>query len=229
MSILYYRMDLWPKDLGRARKIQELLSKKVKIVPLHSDPKYVCGLDAAYGRASVYGCASLFELPEIAPVEDCIGTAPLDFPYVPSFLGFREGRALIKAVKGLRRRPDVILFDGHGIAHPSFLGIASHIGVLLGIPSIGCAKENLVGAYMEPGQDEGSHSPIVHGERIVGVALRTRLRVRPIFVSPGHLVDLPCSIELILKCTKGYRLPEPIRRAHRLSKIYASKFEASPR
>lgn len=212
-------MDLWPKDLEGARRVQKLLKERVRLVPLRS-PKYVCGVDASYSGQFIYCCASVFTFPELVPVEDAFFGTTVEFPYVPSFLGFREGKALVEALRRLKRRPDVVILDGHGLAHPSLFGIASQVGVVLEVPTIGCAKENLVGTYVEPERPAGSYSPIVYEGRIVGAALRTRCNTRPIFVSPGHLSDLASALSLIVRCTKGFRLPEPIRRAHHLSKMY---------
>jgi deoxyribonuclease V len=140
------------------------------------------------------------------------------FPYIPGLLSFREGPALVKALAKLTVQPDMVLFDGQGIAHPRRLGIASHIGVLLGIPTIGCAKSRLVGEYSEPHVQKGSCSPLRHKGVTVGTALRTRSHIQPVFVSPGHLVDIDTSVQVVLECTGKYRIPEPLRRADMFSK-----------
>jgi deoxyribonuclease V len=140
------------------------------------------------------------------------------FPYVPGFLTFREGPVLIKVIKKLSIKPDVILFDGQGIAHPIRLGIASHIGVLLNTPAIGCAKSRLIGEYKEPKLRRGAWSPLTYNNNVVGAVLRTRDNVRPLFISPGHKIDLKASIDIVLNCISKYRIPEPLRRADYLSR-----------
>lgn len=139
------------------------------------------------------------------------------FPYIPGYLTFREGPALISAFKKIQNIPDVIIFDGQGIAHPRGLGIASHIGILLDKPSIGCAKSVLIGKYEEPGVTRGSFSPLIKDVRQIGVALRTRTGVSPVFVSVGNKMNIAGAVRLILDCAPRFRLPEPIRKAHLLS------------
>jgi deoxyribonuclease V len=154
----------------------------------------------------------------LIPVEDVFAVTNCLFPYVPGFLSFREGPAIIEALSRLKIKPDLILLDGQGIAHPKGLGIASHIGILLDLPTVGCAKSRLVGEYKEPGSNKGAWSPLKFHGSIVGAVLRTRDSVRPLFVSPGHRIDLKASIEIVLGCIGRYRIPEPLRRADILSK-----------
>ena len=140
------------------------------------------------------------------------------FPYIPGFLSFREGPALLKAINSLSIRPDLILFDGQGIAHPSNTGIAAHLGVLLNIPAVGCAKSRLVGEYEEPRNGKGGYSSLRFKGMTVGVVLRTRDNVKPLFVSPGHLINIKRAIDVVLQCISKYRIPEPLRCADNLSK-----------
>ncbi len=135
-----------------------------------------------------------------------------------AFYPYREGPAVIKAISKLNIKPDLVLFDGQGIAHPEGLGIASHIGVLLNTPAVGCAKSRLVGDYIEPGIIKGQYSHLKYRGKTVGAVLRTRNNVRPVFVSPGHMIDQKGAIDIVLKCTGNYRIPEPLRHADRLSK-----------
>lgn len=151
-------------------------------------------------------------------VEERTAVRRTAFPYVPGYLTFREGPAVVAAWKKLSRKPDVVLFDGHGIAHPRRLGIASHIGVLLDVRSVGVAKKRLVGEYAEPGLRRGEWSPLLHEGETVGAALRTRDKVKPVFVSPGHRADLPSAVSLVLRLCTRYRLPDPARRAHQLTR-----------
>lgn len=139
--------NLWPDNPQEARTIQSTLREKVHIIPLKKNPEIIAGVDAAFLDNKVIGVACLYSYPEIAPVEDAYAVTDITFPYIPGFLSFREGPVIIAALKKLRVTPSVILFDGQGIAHPKGLGIASHIGIILDIPTIGCAKSRLIGEY----------------------------------------------------------------------------------
>jgi deoxyribonuclease V len=139
---------------------------------------------------------------------------PTPFPYIPGLLSFREGPVLEEAFENLKSEVDVFIFDGMGIAHPRRVGIASHMGLWLQKPTIGCGKTLLVGRFGELPNEKGAYSNLVDKGQVIGVALRTRAGTKPVYISPGHLVDLPTSIELVMACTPKYRLPEPIRAAH---------------
>jgi deoxyribonuclease V len=208
----------WPDTISEAKTVQSALQDKVKIIPLQKTPKYIAGVDASFPENQVLAVASLYRYPELSLAEEAVAMREVSFPYVPGFLSFREGPAIIDAIKKLTVKPDLILVDGQGIAHPKGLGIASHIGVLAGIPTIGCAKSRLVGKYKEPGLRKGAWSHLQYNGKIVGAVLRTRDHVRPLFISPGHRIDLKTSIEIVLECTGKYRIPEPLRRADFLSK-----------
>ncbi len=208
----------WPVNITEARKIQDEYRNKVKIAPIGKSPDYIAGVDAAFFDDKIIGVACLYKYPEIVPLEDSCVIEKTAFPYIPGYLSFREGPAIINALRDLKRKPDIILFDGQGIAHPKRLGIASQIGAILDMPAIGCAKSRLVGEYEEPGCKKGDWSPLTYGGEAVGAVLRTRDGVRPVFVSPGHRVDLKGSIEIVLGCTGKYRIPEPLRRADMISK-----------
>ncbi len=207
-----------PHNTEEARNIQLRLREKVKIVPLKRKPEFIAGVDAAFTEDKVIAAACLYRYPELVHVEDAYVTADVTFPYVPGLLSFREGPAIIKAIRRLHKKPDLVLFDGQGIAHPSGMGIAAHIGVLIDIPSIGCAKSRLVGDYSGPGNRKGQMARLMNHNKIIGMVLRTRDNVKPLFISPGHLVDLKGSIEVVLKCVGKYRIPEPLRRADHLSR-----------
>jgi len=208
----------WPGDIREAREEQEQLRSRVRIVPFSGMPPFVAGVDAAFSDATVFAAACLYRLPELDCMEQASAVLPLRFPYVPGYLSFREGPAIIAALERLNQRPDLLLLDGQGIAHPRGIGIASHLGVLLRIPTIGCAKTRLVGEHREPGKGKGAWAELRYEGRTVGAALRTRDAVRPVYVSPGHLIDLEDSIRVVLGCTGRYRLPEPLRSADRLSR-----------
>ncbi len=209
--------NLWPDDILEAKKIQDILKKKVKITHLKKTPKLIAGVDAAFAGDKVIAVAALYEYRVLKHYQDKVFIEKIRFPYVPGMLSFREGHAILGAIEKLDVKPDVILFDGHGIAHPKGIGIASHIGVILGIPSIGCAKSRLVGEYDEPDKARGSWTYLYYKGEKVGAVLRTRSNVRPIFVSPGHMIDIVSSVEIVKNCISKYRIPEPIRRADWLS------------
>ena len=208
----------WPKDIKGARRIQEILRWKAEIIPLKKAPKKIAGVDAAFYEDKVIGVACLYTYPDITFIEEADSVTKVLFPYIPGFLSFREGQAVIRAIHGLKNKPDVILFDGQGIAHPAGLGIATHIGIHLGIPTIGCAKSRLIGEYEEPGSQKGNWSFLRYKGKIVGAVLRTKDNVNPLFISPGHRIDLKYSIDIVLSCTRKYRIPEPLRRADFVSK-----------
>jgi deoxyribonuclease V len=209
---------LWPGTIQEAKAVQLALKDRVRIIPLRKEPKFIAGVDAAFLENKVIGVACIFKYPELTHEEDAFAVTDIPFPYVPGFLSFREGPAIIKALKVLKIKPDIILVDGQGIAHPKAMGIASHLGVILDIPTIGCAKSRLVGEYKEPGSKKGEWAPLNFHSGIVGAVLRTRDNVRPLFVSPGNKIDLVGSIDVVLHCIDKYRIPEPLRRADSLSK-----------
>lgn len=208
----------WPKDIKGARRIQEILRWKAEIIQLKKVPKNIAGVDAAFFQDKVIGVACLYTYPDITFIEEADSVTNVLFPYVPGFLSFREGQAIIRAIHGLKIKPDVIIFDGQGIAHPAGLGIATHIGVLLGMPTIGCAKSRLIGEYEEPGSQKGNWSFLRYNSKTVGAVLRTKDDVKPLFVSPGHRIDLKYSIDIVISCTRKHRIPEPLRRADFISK-----------
>ena len=208
---------LWPENISDAKSAQLALKDKVRFAPLRKTPHLIAGVDASYAEGRVIGVACLYRYPELIPVEHAFSVRETAFPYIPGYLTFREGPAVVEALSNLKTKPHIILVDGQGIAHPKGIGIASHLGVLLGIPSIGCAKSRLIGEYEPPGFSRGAWSPLRYEGRVVGAVLRTRDNVRPLFVSPGHMIDLRTSIEIVLGCVGRYRIPEPLRRADLLS------------
>jgi deoxyribonuclease V len=182
--------------------------------------KSIAGVDASYQEKIGEAKAAVVVLafPGLEVIEQAVITRPITFPYVPGLLSFREAPAVLDALGSLRARPDLLMCDGQGYAHPRRLGLASHLGVYLNMPSIGCAKSRLIGVYDEPGPTQGSLSPLTdHGE-VIGTVLRSKTGTRPLFISIGHMIDLATSVELVLRCLRGYRLPEPTRLADKLSK-----------
>lgn len=209
----------WPDTIAEARELQERHRSRVRIVPLKKDPEFVAGADAAFSEDRVFAAACLYSYPDLTLIERSTATEASIYPYVPGYLFFREGKAIIAALNKLRTKPDIILVDGQGIAHPRGIGSASHLGVLLGKPTIGCAKTRLVGEYREPVKLKESWSEMIYEGRKMGAVLRTRDNVRPLFVSPGHGIDLEGAIRVTLRCVGRYRIPEPLRCADRLSRI----------
>ena len=201
--------------------MQRRLAERVRVTPLRGAPRLVAGLDAAFAGERCIAAVVVWDLREQRVVEERVVMRPLRFPYVPGLLSFREAPALLAALRGLRTEPDVLVCDGHGLAHPRRFGIACHIGVLTGLPTVGCAKSRLVGAYADPARRRGARSPLVDGGEVIGSVLRTRPDSKPLFVSVGHRVDLRSSVRLVLACARDHRLAEPVHLADRL--VAASK------
>ncbi len=181
--------------------------------------KFIAGADISYRRFSSQAVAGIvvFSWPALEVVETRTASALLEFPYVPGYLSFREGPLLLRAFERLRTDPQLIFFDGQGAAHPRGFGLTCHLGLLLDRPAVGCAKSRLCGRTTEPGAQAGSRSPLCDdsGARI-GVTLRTREGVKPIFVSPGHRIDTEAAANWAFRACRGYRVPEPTRQAHLL-------------
>lgn len=191
--------------------------------------RLVAGADVSHDRGSdrFHAAVVLLSLPGLETVEEATAEGRSPFPYVPGLLSFREGPLLLRAFRRLRGKPDLVLFDGHGIAHPRGIGIASHMGLLLGIPSIGCGKSLLVGEFDPPGPRRGDWTPLRHEGRRVGAALRSRAGTKPIFVSPGHAIGHAAALRWVLRCGEGYRVPAPVRRAHLLANRLRSEASAA--
>lgn len=176
--------------------------------------RHVAGVDVSVKDNISHAAVVVATFPDLTPVETVTATQPTPFPYIPGLLSFREGPVLTEAFSRLQQIPDVFIFDGMGILHPRRLGIAAHMGLWLDRPTIGCGKTHLVGQYADPAPEKGAFSPVLHrGERL-GVVLRTRTQVKPVYISVGHRADLDSAVALILACTRRYRLPDPIRMAH---------------
>lgn len=209
----------WEIAPAEAVQIQKMLQKRVALHSLSSPPGTIAGADISSewrGRFGVGGMV-VFSWPDLQPIDESFHSGELRFPYVPGLLSFREGFLLEKAFLGLREKPDLIIFDGQGAAHPRGFGIASHLGLRLGVPSIGCAKSRLFGHADEPPGDEKGDWRYLYSPdgREIGAVLRTRKGVKPVYVSPGHLIDIEDSVHWVLAATSRYRLPEVIRAAHR--------------
>lgn len=205
-------------SVAEARLLQEELRREVREEPAldPAEVMAVAGTDISYLREYklALGAVVLMSYPGLDVLEVRTSALEVAFPYVPGLLSFRELPALLPALESLEGVPDLIFVDGQGLAHPRYFGLASHLGVLTGIPTIGCAKSRLVGEAGAPGPEVGDWEPLLYGNRTVGAVLRTRRAVKPLYVSVGHLVDLPTSLRMVLGCLRGYRLPEPQRKAH---------------
>jgi len=205
--------DLPPRE---AKTLQSRLAGRVIRQSRSKSVTTVAGVDCSYRGGSVCAAVVVLSYPGLEFLEQAVAFHPVRFPYVPGLLSFREGPAILTALAGLRSPPDLMIFDGHGVAHPRRFGIASHIGLLKDIPTIGCAKTKLVGRYREPQLERGSVSDLLDGSETIGAVLRTRANVKPVFVSTGHRVDLRDAIRFVLNTCRGFRLPEVIRRADQL-------------
>lgn len=210
--------DLAPKD---AVALQRELAAQVRLEPLLAEPVRICGCDVSMNRFAKEGFAGFVTLayPSLETLATVAVKAAIPFPYVPGLLSFREIPMLLGAWERLSEKPEVLLVDGIGIAHPRRLGIASHLGIVLDLPTIGCAKSVLIGSYEEPGGEPGDWSPLADPKtgEILGAALRTKRNVKPMFVSPGHRITLADALRIVMRSVAKHRLPEPTRRAHLLT------------
>ena len=215
----YERLHEWPETPREAVELQKRLRERVRIVPLGGRRvETVAGADISFNKFSpvVYAGIVVLRLPTLEVVEEVGVVSETRFPYVPGLLSFRETPSVLEAWSKLKTEPDAVMFDGQGLAHPRRVGIACHVGLMINRPTLGCAKSVLVGKYEEPPAERGHWTPLVDKGETVGAALRTKTRTQPIYVSPGHLINLDDAISLTLASDGGYRQPEPTRRAHLL-------------
>jgi deoxyribonuclease V len=178
--------------------------------------KTIAGADISYSKHDgiFFAAVVLLECPTMDVIEEVSLSEKACFPYIPGLLSFREGPALLRAFEKLKNVPDCVIFDGQGIAHPRGIGLASHMGLFLDIPTIGCAKKRLVGVHDEVGAEVGDYANLTLDGRILGAVVRTKKKVKPLFISPGHKIGLRRAVQVVLSCCRGYRLTEPVRRAH---------------
>jgi len=220
----YRELHPWDVSVNKATKIQEELSSQVSLRDSFSDIRFVGGIDVSAPANSSVGCAvvAILSFEDLRLIEFRYANRELRWPYIPGFLSFREVPVILAALENVECIPDVIIVDGQGIAHPRRFGIAAHLGVLLDAPTIGCAKSLLCGHYSELGPHRGDTALLLDdtGQQI-GNVVRTRDGVKPLFVSPGNKISFNSSVRVILESTGVYRLPEPIRFAHRLAKACA--------
>lgn len=208
-----HRWDIPPKE---AVALQEALAGRIiDDRPLDMRAiRHVGGVDVSVKDGVSRAAVVVMDFPALRVVETVRVAQPTPYPYIPGLLSFREGPVLVEAFEHVQTVPDVFLFDGMGRIHPRQLGIASHMGLWLNVPTIGCGKSHFLGEYTPPGAQKGAFSPLTHDGEMLGVVLRTRDGVKPVYLSSGHLIDLDSAIAITLACVTRYRLPEPIRQAH---------------
>ncbi len=196
--------------------LQKEMRHQLRLQPLQKEIKTIAGADISFNKYSttVYAGIVVMQFPSLQVIETSGITDETTFPYIPGLLAFREVPALSKAWAGLKQKPDVLVLDGHGIAHPRRMGIAAHFGVAMQTPTMGCAKSLLTGKYIEPGMEAGSVTDLFQKNELIGKVLRTKKNVKPVFISPGNLITMDESLELIKQCVRKYRIPEPTRLAH---------------
>lgn len=213
------RLHSWNVTPQEAVAIQERMRHLVETADRLPEIVHVAGVDVHFDESGQIAQAAVAVLsyPDLKPVDEAVAQRPVEFPYIPGLLSFRELPAVLDALVRLQTSPDLILYDGHGLAHPRRFGIACHLGVLLDCPTIGVGKTRLIGRHVEPPWQAGSWVPLQDGGEVVGAVVRTRTGVKPIYVSIGHRLTLQTAVRLSLSCTTRYRLPETTREAHRLA------------
>lgn len=209
----------WDVTPAEARAIQERLRTRLETEDRLGPVRRVAGVDVGFDmrRRLTRAAVAVLAFPSLERVAHALALRPTTFPYVPGLLSFREVPAILDALERLEQRPDLLLCDGHGMAHPRRFGFASHLGVLAGIPSIGVAKKRLLGSHEAVPDRRGAWVPLMDREEVIGAVLRSRAAVKPIFISIGHRVSLPTAVDWVMRCTGRYRLPETTRWAHRLA------------
>ncbi len=210
-----------PENANEARRIQEQLRGKVTLSDDFGAIETIAGVDVGYDPKNNLSRASiaLLNATTLVPIRTVSLATPTPFPYIPGLLSFREIPAILAALEQLGMLPDLLMVDGHGIAHPRRLGVAAHLGVLTGLPAIGVAKSRLCGRYDEPGLKKGDRSALTDKDEKIGTVLRSRDRVKPLFISPGHRIGHASALDVAWRCLTRYRLPEPTRLADKASKF----------
>ena len=207
-------MHPWAVSPQEAEAIQRRLAPLVQEMPLSLMPRTIAGIDVGVSGEVARAAVVVLTYPDLRPIEQVVAEKPVSFPYVPGLLSFREVPVILDALQRLSALPDLLMCDAQGRAHPRRLGLASHLGVLLDRPTIGCAKSRLLGTHDEVPDIPGAWVPLIDQGEIVGAALRTRAGVHPLYVSVGHRVDLDGAVKLVVACCRNHRLPEPTRLAH---------------
>lgn len=209
--------NLTPKE---AIVVQRELRDRLSLIWDHRKVTTIGGVDISLKEGHARAAIVVFRFPELVPLCSVTAEMPFNFPYIPGLLAFREGPVFLAAWDKLVNKPDLLMFDGQGIAHPRGIGIAAHMGLWIEKPSIGVAKSRLYGRYEEPGLNRGEFSHLLDEKdhrRIIGTVLRSRTAVKPLYISPGHLIDVQNATHFVMKCCSRYRLPEPTRWAHRIA------------
>jgi deoxyribonuclease V len=211
-----HKLHDWEVSVAQAREIQLSLAKKVVTEDGVVNPRIIAGIDisAPDARGVARGAVVVLRYPEFGIVEVKVVEDKIMFPYIPGLLSFRESPLLLAACEELCNVPDLVLIDGQGIAHPRRFGLASHVGLFLDLPTIGCAKSILCGQHQPVGEEAGSHAELFDNGELIGAALRTKSGVKPIYVSVGHRINLASALQWVMNCCRGYRIPEPTRLAH---------------
>jgi deoxyribonuclease V len=206
----------WQVGVGQAREIQMSLAKQVIADNKVIVPRLIAGIDISSPDAQgiARGAVVILEYPDLDIVEAKEAQGKITFPYIPGLLSFRESPLILAACEKLCNVPDLILIDGQGVAHPRRFGLASHVGLCLDLPTVGCAKSILCGQHGPVGEEAGSHAELLDNGELIGAALRTKSGVKPVYVSVGHKIDLASALQWVLNCCRGHRLPEPTRLAH---------------
>lgn len=210
------KLHSWDVTPREAVALQRQLAGRVDTQASLGPCELVAGADVSYNRFSpiLYAVVVVLRLKDLSIVDKHEVVGKTTFPYIPGLFTFREAPVVLEAFAGLKETPDVVMVDGQGFAHPRRLGIASHLGLCLNVPTIGCAKSRLIGTAREPGQKAGSNTSLRDGNEEIGKVLRTRDGVKPLYISVGHKIDLASAVRLVLQCCRGYRVPEPTRQAH---------------
>jgi deoxyribonuclease V len=209
-------LHAWPTNQGDAVKIQHRFKDDIVLDEPLNRIRLVAGVDTAFDHIAniLYAAVNLYSFPELKPLERVSASASAAFPYTPGLHAFREGPVILKACSHLRTTPDLMLFAAHGIAHPRRFGLASHLGLILNIHAVGCARKILIGEHAEIGERKGSMAPLMIDGVQAGVVYRSRDGVKPIFISPGHRCRTADAAEIVISCLRDYRMPEPLRAAH---------------
>lgn len=210
-------MHKWDLPPAEAIEVQQKLRTMVVTRNELSQVRTIAGVDISTAGQRAHAAIVALSFPDLQPIEAAQAELPLTFPYIPGLLAFREAPAILAAIERLQIEPDLFIVDGQGLAHPRRMGIASHIGVIINKPSIGCAKSLLCGQHGEVGPRVGDYTEIYDQGEVIGAALRTREDTKPVYVSIGHKVDLSTAISYVLRCCRDHRLPEPIRWAHQVA------------
>jgi deoxyribonuclease V len=217
--VIFKTLHEWPNNPNDAIEIQKIFRPRLIAESRFEKVEYITAVDTAFNERIniLYAAAVTVKYPEMTRVEHAVVSAKAQFPYIPALLSFREGPIILDALRRLARIPDIIIFAGHGIAHPRSFGIASHLGLWVDIPSIGCARKKLIGDYRDPGLEKGAQSPLYVFNSEAGLVYRSKDNVKPIFISPGYKCSLSDARDIVINCLGEYRLPEPLRRAHLLA------------